>query len=91
MAARNGEYAVKGKRGKGYYIILSTDPVLQEHEREVCRTLGLKVEQMEVSLAARGEFEPRMMIGPLARQTAEERRRQINDNVNRKMHPPKDN
>ncbi len=90
MASRNGEYTTREK-GRGHYIVLSTEPDIQQLEIEICKTLGLRVEDMHVSLGERRKYEPRKMVGPLDRQTANERRRQINQNVNLKMHPPKKN
>ncbi len=79
--AKNGEYAVKGVHGKAHYIILSEDATIQDLETEICRQLSLKVEKREVSLAQRGVYEPRYMVGPLAKETANSRRAQINQLV----------
>ncbi len=79
--ARNGEYAVKDVRGKAHYIILSEDSSTRDLEMQICKRLGLEVKKSEVSLAERGVFEPRYMVGPLAKETARERRAQINQNV----------
>lgn len=78
--ARNGQYSVEGKP-RGFYIILDTDHDTQELELQVCKTLGLTVENMRVSLGERRNYEPRKMIGPMAKETANARRVQINQNV----------
>jgi hypothetical protein len=89
LGARDGFYYVQGHPFGTSWILISKDPIRQEMQMEICRQLRLRVERQLVSLAIRGSYATRLMVGPLDEVSAKKRRQQINQLVSIQMQPTK--